>query len=187
MTSSRFTLHDARTAPVEARGQLEATQKSYGMIPNLEKIMAEAPELLHAYSTLWDLFQKSSLSETEQNVVLLTVSVVNECHYCVPWHTRLAGENGLEAADIESLRCKGTIKDARLEALRRFTVEAVEGRGRVSDETFHAFTAAGFTARQALEVILGIGTKTLSNYTSGLADPPLEPVIRKLEWKPSSM
>ena len=45
-----FPLHDETTAPEAAREHLEATRRSFGMIPNLERVMANAPALLATYS-----------------------------------------------------------------------------------------------------------------------------------------
>eukprot|EP01030_Chromulinospumella_sphaerica_P032223 gene32223-32946_t len=38
-----------------------------------------------------------------------------------------------------------------------------------------AFVAAGFTRAQALDVVLAVGLKTMSNYVNHLAETPLDP------------
>ena len=60
------------------------------MIPNLEKTMASAPTLLESYATCWSLFQNTSLSPVERQIVYQTANFENECDYCVPWHTLLS-------------------------------------------------------------------------------------------------
>jgi alkylhydroperoxidase family enzyme len=47
------------------------------------------------------------------------------------------------------------------------------------------FLNAGFTPQQALEVVLGIGLKTLSNYTNHLADTPLDEAFAGRAWQGS--
>jgi len=37
------------SAPENSKPMLEASQKAYGMVPNLHGVMAEAPALLEAY------------------------------------------------------------------------------------------------------------------------------------------
>ena len=67
--SEVFALHDETTAPEPARPALAATRRSFGMIPNLERVMANAPALLTAYSSLWELVDTTSLSPVERQVV----------------------------------------------------------------------------------------------------------------------
>lgn len=55
-------------------------------------------------------------------------------------------------------------------------------RGWPSDEDIRAFTNAGYGERQILEVILGIGFKTLSNYTNHVAGTPLDTAFAKAAW-----
>jgi alkylhydroperoxidase family enzyme len=56
--------------------------------------------------------------------------------------------------------------DARLQALAAFTEATLRERGQVPDADLDAFLRAGFTAEQALEVIVGIGTTTLSTFAN---------------------
>jgi hypothetical protein len=48
--------------------------------------------------------------------------------------------------------------------LVEYTKEIVENRGHVSESTLNEFLAAGYTAPQAIEVLLGVALKTVSNY-----------------------
>ena len=48
--------------------------------------------------------------------------------------------------------------------------------GDVPAEELEAFTRAGYTARNALEVVLGIGTYTLSTFANRLTGAPLHEV-----------
>lgn len=44
----------------------------------------------------------------------------------------------------------------------------MDSAGGVSDEQLAAFADAGFTSRQALDVVLGVGAYTLSTYANRL-------------------
>jgi len=76
-----------------------------------------------------------------------------------------------------------TLPNARLEALRTFTLSMVRDRGKVDERAVQAFLDAGFTKRQILEVILGISQKAMSNYTNHLAQTPVDAPFRKYEWR----
>ncbi len=181
MTS--FTLHDETTAPDESKTLLAKSKKAFGMIPGLHAVMAEAPGLLEAYQTVHQLFVNSSFDKDELTVVWQTVNVENACHYCVPAHTGIAKSMGVDDAITDALRNKTPLPNARLEALRDFTLTLVRNRGNVSDNAVQAFLDADFTKRQILEVILGYSQKVMSNYTNHLADTPVDQPFQKFAWR----
>ena len=61
---TELTLHTPQTAPEESQPLLGASQKAFGMIPNLHAVMAEAPGLLEGYQKLHELFLASSFDRT---------------------------------------------------------------------------------------------------------------------------
>lgn len=178
-----FQVHNEKTAPENSKPLLEQAQKNLGMIPNLEWVMAESPALLEGYVHLWELFDTTSLSPIERQVVYQTANYENECEYCVPWHTRLSQLAGMAPNDIEALRQGAELADPKLEGLRRFTKSLILNRGKVVEAELKAFFAVSYSAQQALEVILGIAVKTMSNYTNSIAGTPLDKAVEKLRWK----
>ena len=178
-----FPLHDETTAPEAARDALVATKRNFGMIPNLERVMANAPALLAAYSAAWDLFDTTSLSPNERQVVYQTANFENECDYCVPWHTYLAKRTKMAPQDVEALRTGARLSDPKLDALRTFARQLIHNRGKVGQADLAAFFDAGYGERQALEVVLGLAVKTMSNYTNSIAGTPLDDAVKKLAWR----
>jgi AhpD family alkylhydroperoxidase len=144
--------------------------------------MATSPELLAGYSALWDLFAKTTLTTTEQQVVYMTANFENDCHYCMAGHTQLAKMQKIAEPVIQAIRDGKPIPDARLEALHVFTTAVVRQRGFVGDAAVATFLAAGFTQQNVLEVVLGVGTKTLSNYTNHIVHTQLDPFMKGAEW-----
>ncbi len=177
-----FPYHTSATAPADALPVFDASAKAFGMVPNLFRKMAEAPSLLQGYWELNRIFSTGSLSPTEQQVVLIAVSVANRCTYCVGVHSALADMGKVPAEVTDALRTGQPIPDARLEALRRFTQTLVESRGWAQDVEVQAFLAAGYTRSQVLEVVLGVGLKTLSNYTNHLAGTELDAAFEGRAW-----
>lgn len=178
-----FPLHDETTAPKAAQAALAATRKTFGMTPNLERVMASAPALLTGYSTLWDLFDTTSLSPVERQVVCLTANFENDCEYCVPWHSLLAQKAGMAADDLEALRSGASLPTAKLEALHRFAKSLIQERGNVAPAEMAAFLEAGYAPAQALEVVLGLALKVMSNYTNSIAGTPLDAAVETLRWE----
>lgn len=178
-----FPLHDEATAPENARNALAVTKKNFGMIPNLEKVMASAPPLLDGYAALWDLFYTTTLTPIERQVVFLTANFENECNYCVPWHSTLAKQAGMSKNDIEALRTGAPLSDVKLESLRTFTRTLIANRGKATKAELQIFLDAGYSDVQVLEVILGLAIKLMSNYTNSIAGTPLDKEVENLRWK----
>lgn len=180
---TEFTLHTEDTAPEASKRLLAKSKKAYGMIPGLHAVMAEAPGLLESYQTVHELFANSSFDKDELTVVWQSVNVEHACHYCVPAHTGIAKSMGVSDDISDALRNETPLPNARLEALRTFTLSVVRDRGNVDDGAVQAFLNAGFTRWQILEVILGVSQKVMSNYTNHLANTPIDAAFKKLEWQ----
>jgi alkylhydroperoxidase family enzyme len=172
-----FPLHTRATAPFASKPIMEEANRTLGYVPNLVAQMAEAPALLEGYATLSAIFRKADFSPGERALILLAVSVEHDSHYCTPAQTVRARDTELDEASIAAIRARRPLADKRLEALRSFTVRMIQDRGFIADADLDAFLAAGFTRANAMEIILAIGLKTLSNYVNHIAETPLDPPL----------
>lgn len=180
-----FPVHTKATAPDRSRPLLAQVERAYGFVPNLAGMLAEAPTALEGYLGVAGAFAKSTLTAAEQQVVLLATSVENECHYCVAAHSTLALGAGLDRDAVDALRSGTPLIDPRLEALRRYTRDVVARRGWTAD-SLPGFLAAGYSRAQALEVIVGVAQKTISNYANHLAVTPVDQPFQNEAWEPSA-
>ena len=78
---SNYQIYDENTAPEESQQTLKQAKATFGLIPNLMATMAESPALVNAYGAITQIFEQTSFSDTEKQLVLLTVSHENSCHY----------------------------------------------------------------------------------------------------------
>ncbi len=179
---TNFVLHTEATAPEASKPVIKRMMEDFGFLPNLTAIFAESPAMAEAYWALSDIFDKTDLTATEREVVLMTNNRLNRCTYCMAAHTTDAQMHKVPADVIEALRNGTPIADAKLEALRVFTIKVYETRGFVSDAEIEPFLAAGYTKANVLDVILGTGLKVLSNYTNHVADTPLDAVFQRNAW-----
>lgn len=178
-----FTPHTLETAPEQARPLLNGAIAKLGFLPNLYAHLAEAPAALEAYFGLSAQFDKTSLSAEERQVVLLAASVENGCEFCVAAHTMMAREMvKVPLETVDALRAAQALPQPRLDALATFTRALVRDRGWASDAASGAFFAAGFTRQQAIEVVLGVAMKTLSNYANHLTDTKTNPELSAHAW-----
>jgi AhpD family alkylhydroperoxidase len=180
-----FKLHTISSAPAGSAPILDDANKGLGFIPNLYAHLAESPAALQAYKQIGALVEQSTFTPQEQQVILIAVSVENRCTYCVAAHTFIARNMAkVDADSISALRSSGTLPDEKLNALAAFTRAVVRERGWVSDSSeLKKFFAVGYTKQHALEVILGVAMKTLSNYTNHLTDTPVDEAFATEAWK----
>lgn len=179
---TRFPVLTPAAAPAEAGPVFDRVRAAYGLVPNLLGVMAAAPGLMEGYLTLASLFRGSSLTATEQQVVLMAANYEHDCRYCMAGHSASAARQGVPAEVISSLRSNRPLENPKLEILRRFTLSVLRHRGRVGAEEIEAFLAAGYTPRSILEIILGITAKVMSNYTNHFSDTPLDSYMRDFVW-----
>lgn len=185
-STARLDVLTTATAPEAARPLLSAAGAKYGFVPNLLGVLANAPAALEGYMTLAGIFDKSSLTPTERQVVLLATSRANSCAYCIAAHTGIAAMHKVDPEVVAAIREDRPIADPKLEALRALAADIAQSRGLPSTKSIAAFIAAGYTDAQLLDVILGVTVKTLSNYTNHLADTPLDPAFQPAQWAPQA-
>lgn len=180
MTS--FSLQTVDTAPEASKPLLASAGRAYGFVPNLLAGMATSPALLEGYMTLAGIFNKTRLTETERQIILMTSNRLNGCVYCMAAHSAISTGAGVPADVVAALRAGTPIADAKLEALRQFTIKIVESRGWPAAHDVQSLLAAGYTHQTVLDVILGTSLKVMSNYTNHVVQTPLDPAFAQHAW-----
>jgi AhpD family alkylhydroperoxidase len=181
-----FVDHTVETAPEAARRTLAATEKKFGYLPAAVGRLAEAPQLLDGFLKLSALFETTSLDPLARETVIMTMAVHHRCHVCVAMHTAALRRLDADPVLVTALRDGQPLPDERLRAVRDFTLTALATAGDVPDDDLDAFVAAGFTTRQALEVVLGIGAYTLSTFANRLTRAPLDEPMTPFAWAPAT-
>jgi AhpD family alkylhydroperoxidase len=179
---SKFSIHTLDSAPEASKPLLQGATKAYGFTPNLLAGMSSSPALLEGYMTLAGIFNKTNLSETERQVILMTANRIHGCKYCMSAHSFISANSGVPADVVTALRDNTPIADAKLEALRQFAIAMVNKRGWPEAKELDAFISAGYTQQAVLEVILGISLKVMSNYTNHVVETPVDGVFAPHAW-----
>ncbi|MGH7535022.1 MAG: carboxymuconolactone decarboxylase family protein [Gemmatimonadales bacterium] len=182
-----LTPHTLSSAPQRSRPHLEAVEKSLGFIPNLFATLAESPATLEGYLALDGAYGRGALSAAERQLVLIAASTENDCGYCVAAHSTIAGLVKVPPAILAAVRNEEQVSDPKLEALVRLTRALVRERGRVPESDIEAFLRAGYDQEQLLEVIVGVGLKTIANYVNHIAETPLDPAFAGQEWRKGAL
>ncbi|HHP7240031.1 MAG TPA: carboxymuconolactone decarboxylase family protein [Cyclobacteriaceae bacterium] len=167
-------------APEKSKTILEKTEKSMGMIPNMYKGFANSPALFQAYAESYRAFREDTgFTPPEQETVFLTVSVVNDCHYCKSAHTFLAKNVSKLSEDVyNAILNSSSIPDTKLAALSKLTKTIVEKKGWLDRSDIEEFTAAGYSEKNVMDVIAGVGTKLFSNYMNHIFQTPIDDMFK---------
>ncbi|WP_405292265.1 carboxymuconolactone decarboxylase family protein [Algibacter sp. Ld11] len=175
----KFTKHSIESAPEASKELLKYGEKKYGMLPNLFRYMAGAPAALETYVNTFNTFSKTSFTAGEQHLILLAVSVVNDCAYCTAAHTRAAKANGIPSSILNAVRKQKEIEDNRLNVLVKTAQKITETRGNIDKGDLETFYNSGFSPENIMEIIVGVSLKTISNYinhiTENVINEALEP------------
>jgi AhpD family alkylhydroperoxidase len=163
-----FTQHTLESAPAESRPLLKSTAEHLGHLPEAVAKLAESPEMLGGFLQASARFEAGTLDPLAQEVVVMTIATRNGCRVCIAMHTGRLRQQEADPALIAALRNGEPLGEPRLESLRQFTLRVLATAGEVPDEELREFLAAGYTTRNALEVVLGIGTYTMSTLANRL-------------------
>ncbi|PQJ34465.1 hypothetical protein BSZ35_07510 [Salinibacter sp. 10B] len=167
----------ARAASASTTQEVQnSAREALGFLPNLIKELSEhnpaAAKLYLATTNLLD--EGGSLTTPEQEVVLLTVSRYNDCHYCTSVHGKMAMSVGLDRETVETINSGGLPSDDRLRVLVQATRLMLDKRGWLDDEDLDTLKQKGVDRAELYEINALIGIKTFSNYVNHVAQTEID-------------
>jgi len=174
MTAVVFPDQTLESAPPESRRMIKTTAAHLGYLPVALARMAVSPQLMDGFLKTSGLFESTTLDPLARETLVMTMAVRNGCHICVAMHTASLTRMGADAGLIADLRAGRPVADGRLAAMQAFTLEVLETAGAVDDEHLAAFFEHGYTPRNALEVVLGIGAYTMSTLANRMTRSPVD-------------
>lgn len=166
LTTQEFSVPTREEVSAPNQAIFDNLNKGLGFVPNLYAYYAKNETALGDYLALQN--RKSTLRAKEKEIVNLVVSQFNGCRYCQSAHTALGKMNGFTEEQILEIR-KGTASfNDKFNALAIFTKNAVENKGRVTEEIKANFFEAGYSEANMIDVVILIGDKMISNYIHNL-------------------
>ena len=174
-----FEPHTLETAPENAVKTLENVHNKFGKIPNIIATMANSPVAVNSYGALGAHLANSGFDPKEMQIINLTISVENDCHYCIAAHsTALKKGMKVDPSIVSAIRSKEVVDQPEWQALVALLREILANKGAVSDKTVTAFLDAGYSKRQMLDLLPAIAMKTLTNYLDHMTQIELDPAYR---------
>jgi AhpD family alkylhydroperoxidase len=181
--TERFVSLSVDQAPAGSRRFLEASAKQFGFVPSPVAKAARSPALLGHLLAGFAAFERSSLSPAEREVVAMTVARANECGYCIALHSATLARDPVLAPLAEPLRLGRALTEPPLEAVRRFTIALLEGRGAIGDEAWRAFVESGGDEERALDIVLGVGVYVLSTFANRATRAEVDAPFSAFAWQ----
>jgi alkylhydroperoxidase family enzyme len=131
----------------------------------LHLALARSPAALAAYVGLREALDEHGTFDLKTRAaIMLTVATSDRSAYSQAVNSMLAQRGGWEAAEIDAIRSGTALGDPRIDALLAVTRETADQRGHVSDATWQAALAAGWTEAQLAEAFTSIGLALYADY-----------------------
>jgi len=169
----RFPVPDVETLPADLRERIEAETERAGFTPNVFLAYAYRPSHFRAFFAYYDaLVADTELTREELEMLVVTVSGVNDCLYCVVAHgalLRIYADDPRLADQLATNHRAADLSD-RHRTMLDFAVELTEAPGHVDDADVEALEAAGFSRRAVWDVASVVAFFNLSNRLSVAAD-----------------
>lgn len=141
--------------PDDVKPVYERFASEYGPFLNQVRVFAHRPTAVkHIMGMLLDFKDEQILPKRYLEIVLVTVSKLNECRYCVAHHTPRLIEQGLPAETVTNILepdCPGLDEVDRL--VRDYAVEVTERSQYMRDKMFDDLKKH-FTEEQIVELTL---------------------------------
>jgi uncharacterized peroxidase-related enzyme len=170
---SRFEVPDVDALPADLRERIDEETDRAGFTPNVFRAMAYRPEHFRAFVSYHDaLVEATELEREELELVVVAVSGVNDCLYCVVAHgalLRIYADDPQLAEQVATNHRTADINDAH-RAMLDFAVKLTEAPERIDDADFERLESHGFSRRAIWDIGSVTAFFNLSNRLAHLAD-----------------
>lgn len=169
----RYEAPDIDALPEDLRERIDEETEEAGFTPNVFPAFAYKPSHFRAFFAYHDaLVDDTALDREEIEMLVVTVSGINDCLYCVVAHGALVRiyANDPKLADQLATNHRSADLSERHRAMLDFAELLTESPGQVDDAAVAALLDAGFTREQAWDVASVVAYYNLSNRMATFAD-----------------
>lgn len=159
---------DPAAATGRAKQLFEGVQAKLGGVPNLLRVLGNAPAALDGYLQLSSALAGGGIHTKVREQIALTVAEANACGYCLSAHAFIGGKAGLSEAEVADAR-RAQAGAAKIDATLKFARSVVVHRGEVADADLAKARAAGLTDGEIVEVVAHVALNLLTNYVNHVA------------------
>ena len=175
----------AQIDPAGASGKtkqlLDAVKASLGVVPNLTRVLANAPAALEGYLGFSGALAGGILSAKVREKIAIAVAQGNSCDYCLSAHTFIAGKLGVGEMDIVDARRAMSSMD-KDDAILKLALSILVQQGQVSDTALQSARAAGLNDAEIVETTAHVALNIFTNYLNHVAQTVVDfPEVKSAE------
>jgi uncharacterized peroxidase-related enzyme len=145
----------------------------FALIPNLFRVLANAPAALEGLMGLSAALARGALDEKTREQLALAIAESNLCPYCLSEHTAMAAKIGLSRVEIDDA-IRASAVDARTDAILKLARSIVVQRGELSDADLGRARAGGLSDGEIVETVANVALNIFENYLSHVARVPID-------------
>jgi len=169
----RFEIPALADLPDDVRERIETETEEAGFTPNVFSAFAYKPSHFRAFFEYHDaIIDDAAIERAEIEMLIVTVSGINDCLYCVVAHGALlriySGRPKL--ADQLATNHRSADLTERRRAMLDFAELLTESPGEVDDAAVAALREAGFSDEQVWDIATVVAYYNLSNRLATVAD-----------------
>src|SRR6056297_2190947 len=150
-----FPVPSVEDLPEDLRERIEAETDRAGFTPNVFRAFGYKPSHFRPFFEYHDaLVEDTPLDREEVEMLVVTVSGVNDCLYCVVAHGALCRvyAEAPKLADQLATNHRQADLSEQHRAMLDFAVDITESPGRVTDEDVQALLDAGFSREEVWDI-----------------------------------
>jgi len=167
-----FLLRDEHSVSDKNKRIFEELKGMFGKVPNIFRAFTSSENGLENYFHY--LTQKNSLSYREREVVNLVVSQVNQCPYCLSFHSAIAEGIGFTNEQILDIRANDIQFDRTLKAIAAMAHNIALTKGHIVGDILLDFYEAGYDQGHLVDVVLAVGNITTLNLLYAITNVPID-------------
>ena len=165
---NRITSLDPKTTSGAAKELFDGVQAKLGGVPNLFRVLGNAPAALAGYLDFGAALGKGAFDAKLREQIALAVAESNQCGYCLSAHTFVGRRVGLTDEQIADAR-HANADDERADAILKLARSIVVRRGEIPSDELDQARAAGLSQGDIIETVANVALNIFSNYVNHIA------------------
>lgn len=171
---SALALPEAAPLPDDIAAYFAKCDEKLGMVPNVLRAYAFAPEKLNAFAAMYNdlMLAPSGLSKLEREMIAVVVSAENHCFYCLTAHGQavraLSGDPILGELMVMNYRAAKLSPKRR--AMLDFAVKLTRASAEIEESDRQALRDLGFSDRDIWDIAAVASFFNMSNRMASAVD-----------------
>jgi len=165
---NRIVQIDPSQATGKAKQLLAGVESKLGIVPNLTRVLANAPAALEGYLNFSTALAGGTLDAKVREQIALAVAEGNLCSYCLGAHSFIGAKAGLSESEINGAR-RTESTSPKTRAILKLALAILVQRGEISDGALASARAAGLTDGEIVETTAHVALNIFTNYINHVA------------------